>query len=426
LDLNWLFNLFGILILIFLSAFFSSSEIAIFSFDKKKLNDFKKDHPILAKYLTIVIDNSRRILVTILLANTIVAVWASIISVQLSLEIADKYGYSKDVTIFVQIVVLTIVLLVIGEISPKIWANKHQITTLKMVLMPIYWISVLFYPIAYLITSLMDVFSKNITERKSNTALQESEIKELAELGVEKGTIEEEEHDLINGIVSFKSVTAREIMTPRVDIAAIPVDATFEELMSVINESGHSRIPLYEKDLDNIKGVIIAKDLLPFIKKKELSQNINLLKIAREAIFVPSSKHINDLLHEFQEKKIHLAIVVDEYGGTAGLISLEDILEEIVGEIRDEHDKEENEITKLSDNSYLLLGKLSIDELNELLNENFSSENDDYDTLGGFVFNHAGTIPEQGYSFVFNNYKFTIKEIVHNRINKVLVEKVIN
>lgn len=425
-DLNWLFNLFGILILIFLSAFFSSSEIAIFSFDKKKLNDFKKDHPILAKYLTIVIDNSRRILVTILLANTIVAVWASIISVQLSLEIADKYGYSKDVTIFVQIVVLTIVLLVIGEISPKIWANKHQITTLKMVLMPIYWISVLFYPIAYLITSLMDVFSKNITERKSNTALQESEIKELAELGVEKGTIEEEEHDLINGIVSFKSVTAREIMTPRVDIAAIPVDATFEELMSVINESGHSRIPLYEKDLDNIKGVIIAKDLLPFIKKKELSQNINLLKIAREAIFVPSSKHINDLLHEFQEKKIHLAIVVDEYGGTAGLISLEDILEEIVGEIRDEHDKEENEITKLSDNSYLLLGKLSIDELNELLNENFSSENDDYDTLGGFVFNHAGTIPEQGYSFVFNNYKFTIKEIVHNRINKVLVEKVIN
>lgn len=425
-DLNWLFNLFGILILIFLSAFFSSSEIAIFSFDKKKLNDFKKDHPILAKYLTIVIDNSRRILVTILLANTIVAVWASIISVQLSLEIADKYGYSKDVTIFVQIVVLTIVLLVIGEISPKIWANKHQITTLKIVLMPIYWVSVLFYPIAYLITSLMDVFSKNITERKSNTALQESEIKELAELGVEKGTIEEEEHDLINGIVSFKSVTAREIMTPRVDIAAIPVDATFEELMSVINESGHSRIPLYEKDLDNIKGIIIAKDLLPFIKKKELSQNINLLKIAREAIFVPSSKHINDLLHEFQEKKIHLAIVVDEYGGTAGLISLEDILEEIVGEIRDEHDKEENEITKLSDNSYLLLGKLSIDELNELLNENFSSENDDYDTLGGFVFNHAGTIPEQGYSFVFNNYKFTIKEIVHNRINKVLVEKVIN
>lgn len=425
-DLNWLFNLFGILILIFLSAFFSSSEIAIFSFDKKKLNDFKKDHPILAKYLTIVIDNSRRILVTILLANTIVAVWASIISVQLSLEIADKYGYSKDVTIFVQIVVLTIVLLVIGEISPKIWANKHQITTLKIVLMPIYWVSVLFYPIAYLITSLMDVFSKNITERKSNTALQESEIKELAELGVEKGTIEEEEHDLINGIVSFKSVTAREIMTPRVDIAAIPVDASFEELMSVINESGHSRIPLYEKDLDNIKGIIIAKDLLPFIKKKELSQNINLLKIAREAIFVPSSKHINDLLHEFQEKKIHLAIVVDEYGGTAGLISLEDILEEIVGEIRDEHDKEENEITKLSDNSYLLLGKLSIDELNELLNENFSSENDDYDTLGGFVFNHAGTIPEQGYSFVFNNYKFTIKEIVHNRINKVLVEKVIN
>lgn len=423
-DLNWLIFLLSILFLIFLSALFSSSEIAIFSFDKKKINDFKKEHPLLGKYLTTVINNSRRILVTILLANTIVAVWASIISVQLSLEIAEKYKYSKDVTIFVQIIVLTIVLLVFGEISPKIWANKHQTIALKIIIIPIYWISILLYPIGYLITSLMDLFSKNFSERKSNTALHESEIKELAELGVEKGTIEEEEHDLINGIVSFKSVTAREIMTPRVDIAAISVDATFEELLNVINESGHSRIPLYEKDLDNIKGIIIAKDLLPFIKKKELSQNINLIKIAREAIFVPSSKHINDLLHEFQEKKIHLAIVVDEYGGTAGLISLEDILEEIVGEIRDEHDKEENEITKLSENNYLLLGKLSIDELNELFNENFSSENDDYDTVGGFVFNHAGTIPEQGYSFVFNNYKFTVKEIIHNRINKVLVEKI--
>ncbi|MCX7876272.1 MAG: hemolysin family protein [Melioribacteraceae bacterium] len=425
-DISWSVDLFTILVCILLSALFSASEIAIFSFDKKSLNDYKKNHPILGKYLNELLSNSKKVLITILLSNTIVAVWASIISVQLTFLIAEKYNYQKDVAIFFQIVVLTILLLTIGEITPKIWSNKYQKSALRIVIIPIYSFYILFYPISFIISNIINYFSKNISDKKSRTALIESEIKDLADLSVEKGTIEVDEHELINGIVSFKTVTAREIMTPRVDIAAISVDASFEDLLTVINSSGHSRIPLYEKDLDNIKGIIIAKDLLPFIKDKEKAKNINLLKIAREAIFVPSSKHINDLLHEFQEKKIHLAIVVDEYGGTAGIISLEDILEEIVGEIRDEHDKEENGIIKLSEGCYQIIGKLSIDELNELLNENFSSENDDYDTVGGFVFNHAGKIPSKDYSFVFNNYKFTVKEVINNRINKVLIEKVNN
>ncbi|MDF1611450.1 hemolysin family protein [Stygiobacter electus] len=423
-DISWSLDLIIIFICLFLSALFSASEIAIFSFDKKNLKEFKKDHLIIGKYLTELLNNSKKVLITILLSNTVVAVWASIVSVQLTLSLSEKYGYSKDAAIFTQIILLTILLLTVGEITPKIWANKYQKSALKIVIIPVYSFYILLYPISFLISILMNYLSKFISDKKSTTALIESEIKELADLSVEKGTIEADEHELINGIVSFKSVTAREIMTPRVDIAAVSVDSSFDELLNIINESGHSRIPLYEKDLDNIKGIIISKDLLPFIKDKEKAKNINLLKISREPIFVPSTKHINDLLHEFQEKKIHLAIVVDEYGGTAGLISLEDILEEIVGEIRDEHDKEENEILKISENCYQVLGKLSIDELNELLNENFSSENDDYDTIGGFVFNHAGKIPEKDYSFTFKNYKFTVKEILNNRINKVQIEKV--
>lgn len=423
-DISWSLDLIIVFICLLLSAIFSASEIAIFSFDKRNFAEYRKKHLLLGKYLHELINNSKKVLITILLSNTIVAVWASIISVQLTLSLSDKYGYSKDAAILVQIVLLTILLLTIGEITPKIWANKHQDTALRIIIVPIYFFYILFYPISFLISNLMNFLSKTINDKKSTTALIESEIKELADLSVEKGTIEVDEHELINGIVSFKSVTAREIMTPRVDIAAVSVDSSFDELLSIINESGHSRIPIYEKDLDNIKGIIISKDLLPFIKDKEKAKNINLLKIAREPIFVPTTKHINDLLHEFQDKKIHLAIVVDEYGGTAGLISLEDILEEIVGEIRDEHDKEENEIQKISENCYQVLGKLSIDELNELLNENFSSEHDDYDTIGGFVFNNAGKIPEKDYSFIFRNYKFTVKEVLNNRINKVQIEKV--
>lgn len=424
--ISWSVDLIIILICILLSALFSASEIAIFSFDKKYLSDYKKEHGFLGKYLDELLSNSKKVLITILLSNTIAAVWASITSVQLTLMFATKYNYPKETAIIIQIILLTILLLIIGEITPKIWANKYQKSALRIVIVPIYSFYILFYPVSFLISTLMNFLSKNISNRKSATALIESEIKELADLSVEKGTIEVDEHELINGIVSFKSVTAREIMTPRVDIAAVSIDSTFEELLNIINESGHSRIPLFEKDLDNIKGIIIAKDLLPFIKDKEKAKNINLIKIAREPIFVPTTKHINDLLHEFQEKKIHLAIVVDEYGGTAGIISLEDILEEIVGEIRDEHDKEENEIIKISENCFQVLGKLPIDELNELLNENFSSENDDYDTVGGFVFNHAGKIPDKDYSFIFNNYKFIVKEILNNRISKVQVEKVTN
>jgi CBS domain containing-hemolysin-like protein len=213
-------------------------------------------------------------------------------------------------------------------------------------------------------------------------------------------------------------------MTPRVDITSVSVEENFDDLMNVINESGHSRIPLYENSLDKIIGIIYAKDLLPFLKEPEKRKALTLRSIARDPLFVPETKLINVLLHEFQDKNMHIGIVVDEYGGTAGLISLEDILEEIVGEIRDEYDKEENEITKISDKSYLILGKVSIDELNELLNYDFSSENDDYDTVGGFIFNQAGIIPQQGFQFVFSDYKFTVKEVSNKRIKKVIVENI--
>ena len=212
-------------------------------------------------------------------------------------------------------------------------------------------------------------------------------------------------------------------MTPRVDMTVVPTDITFTELVDLIKHSGHSRIPLYKDNLDDIIGIVYAKDVLTYIKRKDLSE-FDIMKIVRKAMFIPKTKVINDLMYEFQDKKMHIAIVVDEYGGTAGLITLEDIIEEIVGEIRDEYDKEENPVSKIDDNKFIVMGKIPIDELNELLNTNISQEDDDFETLAGLVLNNAGHIPKEGYNFNLENFKFTVKEVSKKRINKVLIEKV--
>ena len=212
-------------------------------------------------------------------------------------------------------------------------------------------------------------------------------------------------------------------MIPRVDIKAIESDASFDNVVSTINETGHSRFPLYNEDLDTIIGILYAKDILPFINNGKPRKPINLSVIARKAMFVPKTKKINNLLREFQSKKTHIAIVVDEYGGTAGLITLEDIIEEVVGEIWDEYDKEEDIIKKIDEDSYLVLGKTPIDEVNEVIGSRVIIEETDFETIGGLVFKRAGTIPKEGYSFKINKFKFTVKEIHRKRIKKVLIEK---
>ncbi|MEW6701115.1 MAG: hemolysin family protein, partial [Bacteroidota bacterium] len=391
-----------------LSIFFSGSEAVLFAFDKKKIRELKKTHRIIGSYIQLLLENPHRLNVTILLCNTVVNVAASIISVLIALELAKTLGVPEVLAIIVQIILLTILLLLIGEVTSKFLSLKYPEQFARLTAVPLYWVCVILYPVSKIVTDLHKFLVQRIDYDKSKKTFKRTE---LASLSIERGMSAvggaEGEHELIHGIVSFKTVTAREVMTPRVDIISVSVESNFDELIKIINESGHSRIPLYENNLDNILGIIYAKDLLPYLNNLEVRKTLLLKSIARQALFVPETKLINVLLHEFQEKNVHLGIVVDEYGGTAGLISLEDILEEIVGEIRDEYDKEENEIVKTGDNSYLILGKVTIDSLNELLGQDFSSVNDDYDTVGGFIFNYAGNIPQEGFHFLYNNYKFT-------------------
>ena len=420
-EVGWLYRIITLIILLIFSAIFSGSEVALFSLDSKSIDGIKSNSKLIGKYISALLEFPRRLLVTILIGNTIFNVAASIISVTLALEIAKKYNYETDIVLLVQIIILTISVIIFAEISPKVWANKHPINFSKLVAFPLYWTHRFLGPLSKILSVSVNYFAKKIKIDKSKTALSNEEIAELADIVIEKGTIVEEEHELIHGLVAFKSVTVKEVMTPRVDMTAVPKDISFNDLLDIIYDSGHSRIPVYQEDLDNILGIIYAKDLLPFLKKKNKKFSLDLF--LREATFVPETKLISKLMQEFQEKKMHISIVVDEYGGTSGVISLEDILEEIVGEIRDEHDTDENEIVKIDEDKFLALGKLNIDQLEELLNIQIDDTHEDYDTLGGYIFNHAGTIPKVGYSFREYGYTFTVKEIENNRIKKVVIEK---
>ena len=423
-DIDWYYKLILLGVLFLLSAFFSGSEVALFSLDYRKVKNNVISNPLIGRYLLHLLEYPRRLLVTILIGNTIVNVAASIIAVSIAMDFAATSTLSTSLILTIQIVLLTIFIVIFGELVPKVWASKNPLTFSKIVAFPLYWINIIIYPVAESINEIIKLSVAKITFNKSKSAILPEEISELANISREKGTIIDEEHGLINGIVGFRSVDVHEVMTPRVDMISIAHDTDFDEILKIITSSGHSRIPLYEDNLDQIIGILYAKDILPYLRNEDLRKQLSLTKIARKAMFIPKTKMINDLMREFQAKKTHLAIVVDEYGGTAGLVTLEDILEEIIGEIRDEYDKEENPVTKLDENSYLVLGKAAVDELSELLNTNLVQEHGDYETLGGFILDYAGHIPKEGYSFKLENHKFTVKEILNKRIKKVLIEKI--
>jgi putative hemolysin len=422
LNISWQYKV-GILLFLFvLSAFFSGSEVALFSLDKKKLQNTFEFNPLIRRYLQNLLDFPRRLLVTILLGNTLVNVSASIIAVSLAIDYSHNSGFSRNIALTIEIICLTLCILLFGELIPKIWAAKNPVSFAKLISIPLYWLNVILFPVAEILTEAIRSLIGLLKLDKRKGAILSEEITELANLGHERGTIVEEEHGLISSIVNFRSVSVYEVMTPRVDIVSVSTENNFDEVLEIINKTGHSRIPLFYEDLDEIIGIVYSKDLLPYIKNIDSRMNLSLTKITRKAMFIPRTKLISSLMHEFQEKKMHLAIVVDEYGGTAGLITLEDIIEEILGEIRDEYDKEENPITKVGDNNYIILGKLSIDELNELLNTTFN-ENSNYETVGGLILNHAGQIPKEGYSFQMDGYGFIVKEVQNKRIKKVQIEK---
>jgi gliding motility-associated protein GldE len=419
----WSLKLLIILFLLIASAFFSGSEVALFSLDKKKLDSNFNRVGLIYRYLTNLINFPKRLLVTILIGNTVVNVAASIVAVSIALDIAKHLNLPIDLVLTIQILLITILILLFGELFPKMIASQNPVKFAKFIAIPMNIYSIIIYPVAEFITEMLRLSSSKISFDKSNSAISKDELVDLANISKEKGAIEEGEHSLISAIVMFSGLTVYEVMTPRVDIVAVSTEEEYEEIIKIITNSGHSRIPVYNNNLDEIIGIVFAKDLLTYINAQNPVDTFHLVNLIKKPLFVPETKLINELLREFQEKKVHLAIVVDEYGGTSGLITLEDIIEEVLGDIWDEFDKAENNIVKLDNNSFIALGKTKLDDLNEQLNSKIEIA-DDYDTLGGFIFNKAGNIPKEGFYFEDDNFKFTVKEVQKKRVKKVIIEKI--
>jgi gliding motility-associated protein GldE len=406
------------------SGFFSGSEVAFFSLDKKKVDKHFKNNPFIHRHLITIISFPRRLLVTVLIGNTLVNVALSIIAVSFVIDIAKTLSINLNIAITLQIILTTVLVLLFGELLPKMIATKSTIQFVKYAVLPIYLISSVLYPVSELITELIKISVSKIKFDKSKSALTTEEFSELALLSTERGAIDENEKEIISSIVEFRETTVSEIMTPRVDIIAIAENKSVEEVIKIIADSGHSRIPVYRENIDSITGVVFAKDLLKFINNDELKKQTRISSLVKKVLFVPESKKIGELLKEFQTKKIHLAIVVDEYGGTAGLITLEDIIEEVVGDIWDEYDKAEKNIQVLSDDKFLVNGNILLEDLASELNINFIDENDpDIDTLAGFILKISGEIPKEGDSFIYKNFRITVKQLDKKRIRKVLIEK---
>jgi putative hemolysin len=424
LEIDWLDKVFILAALLLLSAFFSGSEVAFFSLKKKNLNEDFKSSRLVLRYASNLIAFPRRLLITILVGNTLANVAASIVSVSLALQIAALYQIKVDLILTIQIILITIIILLFGELLPKVFASRHPQLTTRIIVVPMYLFSIVIFPISETITELIRLTFSKLKIDKSKTAITEKEISDLAQLGHERGTLEEEEQDIISSFVEFKSVLVVEVMTPRVDIVAIPYDIASNELIETINKSGHSRFPVFKDNLDTISGIVHAKDLLPYLQGKTVQKEETLSKIARKVLFVPERKKISEMLQEFQQKKVHIAIVVDEFGGTSGLITLEDIIEEIIGEIWDEHDQEENAIKIISPEKFSILGKVSIPEINDFMGKEIIPTGNDYDTIAGLVISRAGDIPKEGYSFVINNYKLTVKEVLKKRIKRIEIENI--
>jgi len=421
LDVDLWIKLSIVVVLLALSAFFSSSESALFSLSRAVLERLGESADPRAKRVARLLAHPRRLLASILTGNTIVNTAAAVITALVAYELAETMGFNKNLAVLIEIVIVTIVILFLSELAPKLFAlrnsEKWAIKSSFAVQLSIWILAPIALPLASLTAFLSQAFG---IEKHSMLAMSEEEIHALVQVGHEHGVLEAEERKMIHSIFEFGETIVREVMIPRIDMITIDKDTTFEELTQIVIDCGHSRIPVYDEKVDNIIGIVYAKDLLAAAHNPS---EYDLEKHIRSAYFVPEEKKIDDLLNEFQTEKIHIAIVVDEYGGTAGLVTMEDIIEEIVGEIQDEYDKEQPLLQQVDERTIVADGRISISDLNEKIGLELLPESEAYDTLAGFVFSQLGEVPEKDREFDYEGYKFIVEEVSSKRITRVRVQK---
>ncbi|MBQ6706965.1 MAG: HlyC/CorC family transporter [Clostridia bacterium] len=432
-------NIWGQIILLFAlilcNAFFAASEIAIISLNDAKLRRMADDGHKKAKQVLALTDDTSRFLATIQVGVTLAGFLTSATAAQslsaplanwfieLVPAMASRAGLVQSVSVVVITLLMSYFSLVLGELVPKrIAMQKAEKLAFAFIgiLRGVAFLTRPFVKILSLSTNaLVRLFGMDPHADEENVT--EEEIRMMVDVGEEKGVIEETQKDMINNIFEFDDLTAGEIMTPRTDVAALDVEDDLSEALSIAVEQGYSRLPVYEEDIDHIIGILHIKDLLPYVGQK-LPKEVSLRSLLRDTYFVPETKHCGDLFNEMTAKRMQMAVVVDEYGGVAGIVSMEDLLESIVGNMQDEFDQEEEEITQLADNAFEVDGSISMEELRELLNVELPEG--DYDTVAGFLMEQLGRIPDpdEHPQVEFRNVVFTVQKMDDRRIEEVHIE----
>ena len=400
-----------LLVLLFFSGFFSSAETALFSISRTRAIHLAKESGRTYQLIRQMKDDPHRLLSTILIGNNIVNVGASALATSLTIQMVSSNAVGVTTGI------MTLLILVFGEVFPKSIATRNNLLVARVVIVPIYWMSIVFYPVILFLN-----FIPRLTGKiKKTPSLTEEELMTFVEVVEEEGEIKEEEKEFIHNIFEFDDTNASEIMTPRGDMFVLDINETPD--FGKIGKSGFTRIPVYLDTIDNIVGIINIKDI--FIHQSTADDEPDIKKLMKRPYFIPENKKLDQLLHQFKKRKHHIAIVVDEHGGVSGLITMEDVLEEIVGEISDESDKVENHITRIKENEWAVLGKSEIDEVNEAIPMNIP-ESMGYDTFSGYILDQIGRIPTEKEKLSVGDFRVTVKAMDGNRIIEYIVQKKIH
>ncbi len=398
-----------------ISGFVSGSEISFFSLSPAQCDELEDSGPAGQRVLRL-LGIPERLLATVLIINNLVNVTIVVLCNFALGPIFD--GMSPVWSFVLQTVLLTFLILLFGEILPKLYANSNNLAWARMAA-PILEFGVkLFYPLSSVLVKSSSVVKKVVTKKDTTvTADDLTQALEIAQVG------ENDNKDMLEGILKFGDTTASEVMTPRVDVTGLDIENSFEEVMKVVIDSGFARLPVYENNMDNIKGVLYSRDLLPYVGKPDKA--FKWQELMREPYYVPESRMIDDLLEDFRSRRVHLAIVIDEFGGTQGIVTLEDVLEEIVGDIDDEYDEEEKTYRRLPDNTYIFEGKTLLNDffrVTDLDGEDYSEVTEDCETLAGMLLAIKGDFPKEKESIVYGRCRFLVLSVRNHRIVNVRVK----
>ena len=396
-------------VLIMASAFFSSAETAMLSVNKIRLMNMAEEGNKKAALVLTLLENQNKLISTLLVGNNLVNISASSLATKLAIDAWGNAGIGFATGI------MTMTVLVFGEVIPKNLAASHATKWALSITMILKWLMFILAPVVFVLTWISDVVVKLSKGGEEDPLITESELKLLVNAGQEEGFLDENETEMINSIFEFDETIVRELMVPRIDMIAIDIDESVNTVIDLIIEAGHSRIPAYEGSIDNIVGILYAKDIL-----KNMEHNLDQRKVKellRPAYYIPENKKVNALLTELRQKKIHMAIILDEYGGTAGLITIEDLIEEIIGDIQDEYDVEEELIIPNEDGSYTVDARALVDDVADVLHVRI--EKSGSETIGGAIFEHLGGVPHVGDQVELAEIQALVTEITGHRITKM-------